>query len=271
MSGIQRVKRVFERLRSEGKTAFIPYICAGDPSLDVTRQLVFALEKVGSDILELGVPFSDPIADGPTIQRATARALGAGANLGGILTLVDQIRDESEIPILLMTYYNPPFRYGLERFCHEAASAGVDGLIIPDLPPEEAGEYLELAERFGLATVFLAAPTSSIARLKLIASATTGFIYCVSVTGVTGARERLSDEVRPMVEKLRPLTDKPVGVGFGISKPEHVREVGEIADAAIVGSAIIRTMERAIESGQDPVRAVERFTSSLTQMAHNPL
>jgi len=266
--GIKQVEDLFRKLRLEGKTAFIPYICAGDPSLDVTRQLVFALERAGSDILELGVPFSDPIADGPTIQRATGRALKAGTNLREILSLVEGIRGESGIPIFLMTYYNPPFRYGLERFCRDAASVGVDGLIIPDLPPEEAIEYLELANKYELATVFLAAPTSSPDRLRLIASASSGFIYCVSITGVTGARERLSDEIGPMVERLRGLTDKPIGVGFGISNPEHVKEVGKIADAAIVGSAIIRTMEEAIKSGRDPIWAVERFASSLAEAAH---
>jgi len=266
--GVERVGSVFEKLRLEGKTAFIPYICAGDPSLDVTRRLVLALERAGSDMLELGVPFSDPIADGPTIQRATGRALRAGASLRKILSLVEGIRGESGIPIFLMTYYNPPFRYGLEGFCRDAASAGVDGLIIPDLPPEEAAEYLKLADRFGVATVFLAAPTSSADRLKLIASASSGFIYCVSVTGVTGAREKLSDEIKPMVGRLRRLTDKPIGIGFGISNPGHVREVGKVADAAIVGSAIIRRIEEAIGSGRDPVWAVEKFASSLAEAAH---
>jgi len=267
--GVELIEGIFSKLRSQGKTAFIPYICAGDPDLETSYEIALALERAGSDMIELGIPFSDPIADGPTIQRATMRALESGTTPPKVLKLVERLRRRTDMPIFLMTYFNLPFRYGLKEFCRDASAAGVDGLIIPDLPPEEGDEYAGMAREAGLATVFLAAPTSSIERLRLIASMSTGFIYCVSVTGVTGERERLSAEVESMTAKLRRVTDKPIGVGFGISKPEHVREVGRLADAAIVGSAIIRRMEEAMGEGRNPVEEVERFASQLARAAHS--
>ncbi|MBM3215971.1 tryptophan synthase subunit alpha [Candidatus Poribacteria bacterium] len=260
-----RIKRLFDRLRAEGSCAFMPYIAAGDPSLSVTRELLAAFEDAGADMVELGVPFSDPIADGPSVERATGRALGAGTRLKAILGLVEDVRRTSELPIALMGYYNPFFRYGVERFCRDAASAGVDGLIIPDLPPEDADELIPPARENGIATVFLVAPTSTQERLATVAAAATGFIYLVSVTGVTGARETVSADVSPLVNRLREVTDKPVCVGFGISTPEQASSVAALADGVIVGSAIVNTIERYLDAPAEIVPRTQAFVRSLVE------
>ena len=243
----------------------MPYVCAGDPTLEMTRKLILTLEEAGADLIELGVPFSDPIADGPTIQKASERALTHKISLRHILDLVHNLRKETAIPIALMTYYNPIFRMGESQFCAAAREAGVDGVIIPDLPPEEAGMLLEIAPEHNIATIFLVAPTSPSVRVRLIASVSTGFIYCVSVTGVTGARELLSEEVRPMVAELRRYTEKPICVGFGVSTKAQAQAIAQIADGVIVGSAIINAIERHLGDEAAIVSNVRNFARELAK------
>lgn len=239
-----RITRLFERLRAQGAKALIAYITAGDPSPEETLELVAALERGGVDLVELGVPFSDPIADGPVILAAAERALRAGTTLRRVLEIARQIRSRSEIPLLLFSYLNPLLRYGLESAARDAAAAGIDGCLITDLCVEEAGEYVQAFHQHGLDTVFLAAPTSTPRRLELVAKHSTGFVYLVSRTGVTGEREALSEAVAPLAAAMRRVTELPLAVGFGISTPEHVRQVGQVADAAVVGSAFVRLIGR---------------------------
>jgi tryptophan synthase alpha chain len=241
----------------------MPYVCAGDPNPEFTAKLLLTLEAAGADLIELGVPFSDPIADGPTIQRASERALTHNISLQQILEIVVTLRKQTDIPIALMSYYNPIFRMGEEAFCKAAQEAGVDGVIVPDLPPEQAQTLLEVAPRYNLATIFLVAPTSPPERMQLIATVSTGFIYCVSVTGVTGARAELSDEVAPMIKELRKHTNKPISIGFGISTPEQATQVAQIADGAIVASAIINAYEAHIDDEEKLLTMVKEFASDL--------
>ncbi len=260
---MNRIDKKFQELRDRGASAFMPYLCAGDPNPELTSKLLLTLEAAGADLIELGVPFSDPIADGPTIQRASERALTHGISLQQILEMVTSLRKKTEIPIALMSYYNPIFRMGEETFCKAAQDAGVDGLIVPDLPPEQAQPLLEIAPQYNLATIFLVAPTSPPERMQLIASVSTGFIYCVSVTGVTGARAMLSDEVAPMIAELRKHTDKPISVGFGVSTSEQAKQVADFADGVIVGSAIINVVEENIDDEAKLLTAVKQFASDL--------
>ncbi|MGA2327717.1 MAG: tryptophan synthase subunit alpha [Bryobacteraceae bacterium] len=239
-----RIARRFDRLRRQGRKGFVGYLTAGDPSLERTAGLVAALERGGVDVVELGVPFSDPIADGPVIQRASERALRGGASLRRVLEVAAEIRRSSEVPLLLFTYMNPVLRYGLEALARDAAAVGIDGVLLTDLSVEEAGAHVEAMRRHGLDTVFLAAPTSTERRLRLIAKYSTGFVYLVSRTGVTGERDSLSESVAPLVEAVRRVTDLPLAVGFGISRPEHVAAVGSLADAVVVGSAFVRLIEQ---------------------------
>jgi tryptophan synthase alpha chain len=239
-----RITSLFERLRPEGRKAFIGYLTAGDPTLEATPSLVAALERGGVDLIELGVPFSDPIADGPVIQRASERALRAGTSLRGVLETAREIRRNSQTPLLLFTYMNPILRYGLEALARDAAEAGVDGVLLTDLSVEEAGAHVEVMRRHNLDTVFLAAPTSTEARLRLIAKYSRGFVYLVSRTGVTGERDSLSGSVEPLAKAVRRVTDLPLAVGFGISRPEHVAAVGGLADGVVVGSAFVRVIEQ---------------------------
>ncbi len=260
---MNRIDKKFQELRQQGVSAFMPYVCAGDPNPELTSKLFLTLEEVGADLIELGVPFSDPIADGPTIQRASERALKHRISLQQILEIVKTLRQQTDIPIALMSYYNPIFRMGEQAFCKAAQEAGVDGVIVPDLPPEEAQPLLEVAPRYNLATIFLVAPTSSPKRMQLVASVSTGFVYCVSVTGVTGARVTLSDEVAPMIAELRKHTDKPISVGFGISTPEQATQVAQIADGVIVASAIINIAEERMDDETELLTAVKQFASEL--------
>ena len=260
---MNRIDHKFQELRDRGTSAFMPYLCAGDPTPELTAKLLLTLEEAGADFIELGVPFSDPIADGPTVQRASERALTHGISLQQILEIVTSVRPQTDIPIALMSYYNPIFRMGEETFCKAAQDAGVDGVIVPDLPPEEAQQLLEVAPRYNLATIFLVAPTSPPERMQLIASVSTGFVYCVSLTGVTGARAILSDEVAPMIAELRKHTDKPISVGFGVSTPEQATQVAQIADGVIVGSAIVNVIEENMEDEGKMLAAVKQFTSNL--------
>lgn len=237
---MNRIQERFKVLKAEGKTAFIPYITAGDPTLARTEELVCSLDEAGADIVELGVPFSDPVADGAVNQAAAMRALEHGVTLHDIVAAVGRIRQRSQVPIVLFTYYNPVLVYGIQDFARDAAVAGVDGVLCVDLPPEEAYEYREVLTGQGIDTIFLAAPTSTDARLKLIAEQSTGFVYYVSQMGVTGERARIAESVQGMVAKIRSFGDTPVAVGFGISTPEQAHEIAGYADGVIVGSAIVR-------------------------------
>lgn len=243
-----RIGRMFECLKRDGRKALIAYITAGDPTPDRTPALVDALVRGGADLIELGVPFSDPIADGPVIQRAGERALKAGTSLKVVLEIAARIRERSEVPILLFTYLNPVIHYGLERLAADAARAGVDGCLLTDASVEEAGEYVEAMRKHGLDTVFLAAPTSTERRLKLVAQYSTGFAYLVSRTGVTGEQASLSGAVGPLVKAMRAITDLPLAVGFGVSRPEHVAELGRQVEAVVVGSAFMRLIERNLDN-----------------------
>lgn len=236
---MSRIDDRFARLRDSGGKALICFVTAGDPNLETTRQIVLALDKAGADIVELGVPFSDPIADGPTIQASSMRALESGTNVPKVLDLVRAIRRESEIPLVLMTYYNLVMHYGIARFAGDASDAGVDGVILSDLTPEDAGEWKSAADVVGINTIFLLAPTSTKDRIRRVAELASGFVYCVSRTGVTGARSEMAQGVSELVGRIRAGTDMPIAVGFGISTPEHVREVCEYADGAVVGSVLV--------------------------------
>jgi tryptophan synthase alpha chain len=238
-----RISRLFDALRQQGRKGLIAYLTAGDPSPAQTPALVHALVRGGADLIELGVPFSDPIADGPMIQRAGERALAAGTTLKRVLAIAAEIRQQSEVPLLLFTYLNPVVRYGLDALARDAAAAGIDGCLLIDASVEEAHEYIGAMHRAGLDTVFLATPTSTERRLKLVAQYSTGFVYLVSRTGVTGERDSLSAQVGPLVRAMRAVTDLPLAVGFGVSRPEHVAELGAQVEAVVVGSAIVRVIE----------------------------
>jgi len=254
---MSRITRTFNKLRREGRKAFIPYIMAGDPSLTRTKKLVKLLEECGADIVELGVPFSDPLADGPTIQAAADRALKKGVTLKDVIATVKELRKTTEIPIVLMTYYNPVYKYGDERFVRDATRAGVDGVIVPDLPPDEAKGLRSVAKKHGLDTIFLLAPTSTPDRLKLVSKASTGFIYYVSITGITGSALRLDASQKKSIAAIKSLTNKPVALGFGVSSPKEARAVAGFADGVIVGSAIVKTIKNSSE------QEVRKFVSSL--------
>lgn len=262
---MNRIDKMFEEKRVAGKTAFIPYVTAGYPDLKTTEALIPALEKSGADLLELGVPFSDPIADGPTIQKASTLALENGATLSKILSLAKSVRKKVKMPILLFSAYNPFVRYGLERLVKRCRNAGIDGLLIPDLPPEEADDLISLCRDADLRLVFLIAPTTTSERTRLIAEKSSGFIYYVSTRGVTGARKSLPKDVAKHLTEIREFTDKPVAVGFGISRPEHVVSLKDKADGIIVGSAIIRKIESG-KNVKERVRLVSGFVKSLTSV-----
>ncbi len=259
---MSRLARTFEGLRRRGERALIPYFAAGDPSLGVTRQLILEAARRGADVVELGVPFSDPLADGPVIQRASQRALAAGVSLSRALELVRGVRGEVSLPIVFLTYYNPVHAFGLKAFAHEAVEAGVDGVIVADLPPEEAGPLATEAQSAGLDLIHLVAPTSPPDRMRLIARKSRGFVYFVSLTGVTGARATLPPDLTENLRQLRAVTTKPICVGFGISTPDQVAAVAPYADGVIVGSAIVRLVET--QAGSDRlVPEVGAFIASL--------
>jgi len=262
---MNRIDKKFKELKKRRKKAFVAFIMAGDPSIAITRKLVFELEKQGADIIELGVAFSDPLADGPTIQRASERALKRKANLDSACNLVRNVRLKTQIPIAFLTYYNILYHYGLERFVEKAKSSGVDGVIVPDLPPEESGELRRIARKKGFSLIHLLAPTSSRQRIKMISNASTGFIYYVSLTGTTGARKELPKDLSASLRLIKRSTNKPVCVGFGISRPGQVKAISRLADGVIVGSAIIKTIEKNI-SEQKLVENVGKFVRRLTCM-----
>jgi tryptophan synthase alpha chain len=259
---MSRISQTFEYLQKTHERALIPYVTAGDPDLEMTKRLVREMVRRGADIIEIGVPFSDPLADGPIIQRASQRALQGGTTLRKILQTVSELRHEVDVPLVLMTYYNPVFRYGEEAFVADALDAGVDGIIVPDLPPEEGQSIIELTTDTPLEMIFLAAPTSTSARLALISEASRGFIYYVSRLGTTGVRDHLADDLRIMLEKVRASTLKPIAVGVGVSTPEHVRLVAELADGVVVGSAILKLIED-LEDRADRLEHVGDFVAVL--------
>jgi tryptophan synthase alpha chain len=262
---MNRIDTKFAELRRVGKKAFIVYLTAGYPSLAVTEELVCSLEAAGVDIVELGVPFSDPMADGPTIQASSQQALAQGVTLTKILASVQKIRRHTQVPMVLMTYYNPVFHFGEERFVREACQTGVDGLIVPDLPPQEASVLIRSARKEDLATIFFLAPTTTPQRMPQIIEAASGFIYYVSVTGVTGARQHLPAEMLTNIKKAKRVTSKPICVGFGISTPQQVAQVASIADGVIVGSAVIKEIEKA-QGQADLVKRVSCFVKELTSV-----
>jgi tryptophan synthase alpha chain len=258
-----RIADTFKRLKGDGKKALVTFITAGDPDLDTTARLIPILETAGADIIELGVPFSDPMADGPTIQLASERALDAGTTLEGILSMVKKVRLVTQVPLVLMGYYNPILQYGPERFVKDAASAGVDGVLLVDLPPEEAAEFRKVADLAGITTIFLLTPTSDDARMKRVFSLGSGFLYYVSVTGVTGARQQVEVSVDERVSDIRKHTKLPVVVGFGVSTPEQAGQIARIADGVVVGSVLVKLFERYTgaeleQSLSDNVKALKR-------------
>jgi tryptophan synthase alpha chain len=248
------LRSVLMTARASGTSAFIPFVMAGDPDMESCAKIIAALQEAGADALELGVPFSDPVADGVTVQLAAERALARGATLQGVLDLVKELRDSGvTLPICLFSYLNPVYRMGYDLFVQAAKAAGVDGALIVDLPPEEAEDYLKAARAENLETVFLCSPTTTEARLKLVDAASSGFVYYVAREGVTGAQESLPQQVQDRLEVLRGVCKNPVAVGFGVSKPEHVRSLWGKADGIVVGSALIKVVE---ENPQNPVVAV---------------
>jgi len=244
------------------RPGLVAYVTCGDPDLAATTEIALAAIQAGADVIELGVPFSDPVADGPVIQRASERALRRGVNLEQVLAAARSIREQSQAGLIVFSYYNPILRFGLTRFCAAAAAAGADGALITDLPVEEAGDYLRCMRARSLATVFLAAPTSTDERLRRIAEASTGFLYAVSRTGVTGVRRELPEDAGALVRRIRKLTSLPIAVGFGISTPEQFAAVGEYAEAVVVGSALMEAVEKKRESPASAVAQLVRYLRS---------
>ncbi len=240
-----RISQRFADLRARAEVGIVAYITAGDPTLDATLEFVLALDEGGADVIELGVPFSDPLADGPTIQRASERALQAGTSLARVLDLVGRIRRTSQVPLVLFSYFNPIVQLGLETFASAAAAAGADGVLVTDLTPEESEDYRRILRAHRLDTVFLAAPTSTVERLQKIAACSSGFLYLISRTGVTGAKDLLPDDLPALLRRTRSFTSLPIAVGFGISLPGHVSVLGGLADAAVIGSALVSEIEKA--------------------------
>ncbi len=260
---MSRLAKRFSELKQQNAKALVTFITAGDPDLSQTEDMICALEAAGADVIELGVPFSDPMADGPTIQLSSERALVSGTTLTGILATVKKTRARSQVPIILMGYLNPVYCYGYERFCRDAADAGVDGVLLVDLPPEESGELLPYADRFGLDVIFLLTPTSDSSRIDLVNEIGRGFVYYVTVTGVTGARQGVSDSLEAELANIMNKVRLPVMAGFGISTPEQAAEVSGLADGVVVGSAIVKLFEK--HSGAQLDYELKKFVASLKQ------
>lgn len=263
---MSRIDKCFENLRAKKDKALVCFLTAGDPDLSSTAEVVREIICAGADIVELGVPFSEPMADGPSIQSATYRALQSGTTVGGVLETVKIIRTFPEqvvrdAPVVLMTYFNPLNKYGMQRFARDAADAGVDGVLLTDLPPEEAAEWLEVSKKVGLASIMLVAPTSTKDRIEVAANMGSGFIYCVSRLGVTGERSDVPVELQELVTTIKSTTDLPVVVGFGISKPEHVKTITQFADGAVVGSALVNIIAQSAKP--DLLRCAGQFVKEL--------
>ena len=248
------------------KPGLVVYITCGDPSLEVSRDVALAAIDAGADVIELGVPFSDPVADGPVIQRASERALAHGTDLAGVIDVARQIRQQSKAGLIIFSYLNPILQFGLDKFCQAAANAGVDGALVTDLPVEEAHDYLRAMKTHKLAPIFLAAPTSTDERLKSVAKHSKGFVYAISRTGITGTRQEVAGDAQSLVQRLRALTKLPIAVGFGVSTPEQFAEVGQFADAVVIGSAIVQRIEQ--NTGREAA-AVSEFIRSLTATSRN--
>jgi tryptophan synthase alpha chain len=261
-SNLTRISKKFAELRESGELGIVAYITAGDPTLHATRKFVLALTEAGADVIELGIPFSDPLADGPTIQRASERALKSHTTLAQVIDLVREIRKSSEVPIVLFSYYNPVLQMGLEKFANAAALAGADGVLITDLTPEESDDYRHILAAHHLDTIFLGAPTSTDDRLAKIAAVSSGFLYLISRTGVTGAKDALPDDLPALLRRARKVTQLPIAVGFGISLPGHVSVLGGLADAAVVGSALVSEIENATVANPTPA-AIDLAASAL--------
>jgi len=268
---MNRIDRRFKELRKKRQKAFIAFLTAGDFGLATTKRLVLELDRRGVDIIELGVPFSDPIADGLTIQASSERALKRGTRLKDIIKLVGVLRKETDIPIVLMGYYNPVLKYGLKKFVSDCVRSGIDGVIVPDLPPDEAGELTAISNKTGFATIFLLSPTSTPERMKLVSRRSKGFIYYVSLTGITGARANLPrarlGELVSRIRQIKRYSIKPVCVGFGVSRPEHVREIAKVADGVIVGSAIVNEIEKDSKRNNF-IKHVGDYVQKLTEASH---
>lgn len=268
---MNRIGKKFKSLKKKKQKAFIAFLTAGDFGLPATRKLVLEFDRRGVDIIELGVPFSDPIADGSTIQASSERALKRGTRLQDIIKMVRELRRSTDIPIVLMGYYNPVLKYGIKKFVSDCVRAGVDGVIIPDLPPDEADELIAAAKETDFATIFLLSPTSTPDRIKLVSKKSKGFIYYVSLTGITGARASLPrarlEELVSRVRLIRRYSDKPVCVGFGVSRPGQVREIARAADGVIVGSAIVKEIER-YSKRKDFIKRVGDYVQKLTEASH---
>ncbi len=261
---MSRIDQVFAKLKQQGRPGLIPFITAGDPDLGTSVELVRTLAMAGADVVELGFPFSDPSADGPTIQAASERALAAGTSLAGVLQLVAEVRKDSQVPIVLMGYFNPVYRYGIERFAQDAAASGVDGLLLVDLPPEESDEVLPSLQKAGVDMITLLAPTTPPERMKYLAELGSGYLYYVSMTGVTGSRRLDPEVIRQAVGEVRKLSSIPVGVGFGITTPVDAATVGSYADAVVVGSALVKII--AEYGGHSELQQrVHAFVSELRQ------
>ena len=258
-----RIQEKFRRLHEAGSKGLVIYVTAGDPSLEATGDLLAAIQAGGADIIELGIPFSDPLADGPVIQRASERALAGGTSLRKVLQAVPEWRKRVHLPLVLFSYYNPILQYGLEDFARDASEAGVDGVLAVDLSPEESESYIATMRKWNLDTIFLAAPTSTEDRLEHLANISTGFLYLIARAGVTGERSTLSGSTRPVIERVRKRTSLPLAVGFGLSSPDQIRAVEELADAAVVGSAVVRTIEKHFSNEGAP--AIERYVRWLKE------
>jgi tryptophan synthase alpha chain len=267
---MNRIKARFTLLKERRGKALIPFIAAGDPSLELTKALILEMERQGADLIELGIPFSDPLADGPTIQKAYLRSLRNQTTLKKVINLVKEVRQESEIPLIIMSYYNLIFKMGEAAFIQQAVQAGVDGLIVPDLPPEEGVFLQDLAQEEGLAMIYLVAPTSPHQRINLIAKRSTGFLYYVSLMGVTGERRELARDLVDALQAVRSLTQIPLAVGFGISSPEHVKSLAPWVDGVIVGSALIKIIEDNLND-PDLVKKVGRFVAELKAATYDSL
>ncbi len=272
-----RISKRFAELRASGELGIVAYIVAGDPSLEASLKYVLALAEGGADFIELGVPFSDPLADGPTIQRASERALKSGTTLAGVIDLVRRIRKStppaSEVPLVLFSYYNPILQMGLEKFASSAAAAGADGVLATDLTPEESDDYRRILAAQHLDTIFLGAPTSTDDRLAKIAACSSGFLYLISRTGVTGAKDALPDDLPALLRRSRAVTELPIAVGFGISLPGHVSVLGGLADAAVIGSALVSEIESATKSAaaSDALTALGNRVHALKEAARHGL
>ena len=261
---MNRIDKKFQELKKTDKKAFVAFITAGYPSLNVTEKLIYEFDRIGVDILELGVPFSDPMADGPVIQEASQEALKKNTHLVDILKVVKKARKNVDMPICLMTYYNPVFCFPEKQFIAKAKESGVDGLIVPDLPPEEGESFIKAAKSAGLSTIFFLSPTSSLKRIKFISKVSSGFIYYVSLTGVTGARNKLPGDIRKNINLIKKYTNKPVCVGFGVSTTSQAREVKRIADGVIIGSAIVKKIKESLGS-REQMKIVSNFVSKLKE------